>query len=181
MANRKYNPADFESVEFGKGYSEEGAPEGEENEFMSEDSQGIEQKYSEQELVSAKEELVQQLLLHPERLEISGFAQESIDGEGLENIQGVGIGYKLAGESQTNELTTIVYVAKKVSADMIADQALVPQEVGGVEVDVQEIGEIHAQLFNKSLPSTLRRLRRPLQDYGRRFGPLWLSPIKRLP
>jgi hypothetical protein len=151
MANGKYNPADFESVEFGKGYTEEGAPEGEENEFMSEDGQGTEQKYSEQELVSAKEELVQQFLLHPERLEISGFAQESVDGEGLENIQGVGIGYKLAGESQTNELTTIVYVARKVSANMIAGQALIPQEIGGVEVDVQEIGEINAQLFNKKV------------------------------
>ena len=56
MANRKYNAADFESVDFSKGYTSRELQRGEENTFVREDDL-TQPKYSTQELVLRQDDL----------------------------------------------------------------------------------------------------------------------------
>ena len=60
------------------------------------------------------------------------------------NAVAVGVGYKIAGETQTDEPAVIVSVKQKLPADQLTAQDLVPQTVGGVKTDVIETGEIVA-------------------------------------
>ena len=59
------------------------------------------------------------------------------------NVVGVGVGLRNRGGNLTNEVAIIVMVSKKrLRADLsIAD--LLPVEIEGVPVDVQEVGEIN--------------------------------------
>jgi hypothetical protein len=62
----------------------------------------------------------------------------------LPNVVGVGVGFKQKNGQPTDEIVLIVNVSeKKPQADLSA-QALVPSELDGVIVDVQEVGKISA-------------------------------------
>jgi len=62
----------------------------------------------------------------------------------LENVVGVGIGLRKKDGIYTDEVALVVMVKKKVLEIELAQADLIPQELEGVEVDVQEIGEVRA-------------------------------------
>jgi len=63
-----------------------------------------------------------------------------------ENVVACGLGYKIRGEEQTNELSLIVSVVQKVPAAELAPKDLVPKTVDGFPTDVVEAGFIRAYL-----------------------------------
>lgn len=71
---------------------------------------------------------------------------------GLENIMGVGVGFKQTADGYTGDLAVKVFVREKVPASRLAAEALVPQEVAGYATDVEAIGEIRAQVYNRRYP-----------------------------
>ena len=63
---------------------------------------------------------------------------------GKENVVALGIGYKIAGTTPTNELALIVSVIQKLPAAQLAADAMVPSTLGGTKTDVIETGKIVA-------------------------------------
>lgn len=61
---------------------------------------------------------------------------------GLQNVVGVGIGYKHAGEKSTGEPAFVVYVEKKLPPADLARSHMVPRKVNGLATDVVEIGVV---------------------------------------
>jgi hypothetical protein len=62
----------------------------------------------------------------------------------LENVVGVGIGLRKKDGIYTDEVALVVMVRKKMLEIELAQADLIPQELEGVKVDVQEIGEVRA-------------------------------------
>jgi hypothetical protein len=60
------------------------------------------------------------------------------------NVVGVALGHRFSGGVSTGEQALIVYVHRKVDARYLTSDALVPRELDGVPVDVQEAGLIRA-------------------------------------
>lgn len=60
------------------------------------------------------------------------------------NVVGVGIGFRQRGGQRTNELALIVMVREKLPQTQLTVDDLIPYEIEGVPVDVQEVGEIRA-------------------------------------
>jgi hypothetical protein len=60
------------------------------------------------------------------------------------NVVGVGVGYRQRGGKQTDQVGLIVMVEKKLPKSQLSAKDLVPQEIEGVPVDVQEVGKIRA-------------------------------------
>jgi len=60
------------------------------------------------------------------------------------NAVAVGVGYKIAGNVQTDEPAVIVSVKQKMATAQLAEADLVPKTVGDVKTDVIETGEIVA-------------------------------------
>jgi hypothetical protein len=60
------------------------------------------------------------------------------------NVVGLGIGYKEVGGQGSDELSLVVMVRKKEPPSQLDAADLVPSEIEGVPVDVQEVGEIVA-------------------------------------
>ena len=62
----------------------------------------------------------------------------------LPNVVAAGVGYKIAGNTPTDEPSVVVSVRKKVPLAQLAESQAVPKTVGGVKTDVIETGEIRA-------------------------------------
>lgn len=62
----------------------------------------------------------------------------------LANVVGVGVGLRQKSGEFTDEVALIVMVKKKVNEDELTPEDVVPQEIDGIVVDIQEVGEIHA-------------------------------------
>jgi hypothetical protein len=60
------------------------------------------------------------------------------------NVVGVGVGYKVRGGREAQELSVITLVERKISKDGLDPGALVPRQVNGVTTDVIEVGELRA-------------------------------------
>jgi len=60
------------------------------------------------------------------------------------NVVGAGIGRKTVGGQETNDLSVVVMVEKKVEKETLQPEELVPQEYGGIPTDVIETGKIEA-------------------------------------
>jgi hypothetical protein len=60
------------------------------------------------------------------------------------NVVGVGVGYRQRGGKQTDQVGLIVMVEKKLPKSQLSAEDLVPQEIEGVPVDVQEVGQVRA-------------------------------------
>jgi hypothetical protein len=60
------------------------------------------------------------------------------------NVIGVGVGLRSRGGVFTNEVAIIVMVSKKVVRTELPADEVLPTELDGVPVDVQEVGEISA-------------------------------------
>jgi hypothetical protein len=61
------------------------------------------------------------------------------------NVVGVGIGLRQQGSVRTGEVALVVMVSQKVPSDQLSPDDVIPEEIEGVPVDVQEVGEIKAQ------------------------------------
>ena len=61
------------------------------------------------------------------------------------NVIGVGIGYKRVGNQRTDQVAIVVLVTHKAPAGSLASPDLIPAEIKGFPVDVQEIGEVGIQ------------------------------------
>jgi hypothetical protein len=59
-------------------------------------------------------------------------------------VVGVGVGYKVRGGREAQELSVITLVERKISKDGLDPGALVPRSVNGVTTDVIEVGELRA-------------------------------------
>lgn len=60
------------------------------------------------------------------------------------NVVGVGVGFRQKQDKLTDEIVLIVNVSRKLPADQIAPEDIIPREIEGVPVDVCQIGEIRA-------------------------------------
>jgi hypothetical protein len=60
------------------------------------------------------------------------------------NVVGVGTGYKVRGKQKTDELCVVTLVRQKIAKEGLAAEALVPQSLDGVPVDVIEVGDLRA-------------------------------------
>lgn len=60
------------------------------------------------------------------------------------NVVAVGVGYRQRGGSPTREVCITVSVSKKQPLDELDPREVVPAEIEGVPVDVQETGEVRA-------------------------------------
>jgi hypothetical protein len=61
------------------------------------------------------------------------------------NVVGVGVGLRRRAGAQSREVAIVVLVRQKVPRSQLAAEDIVPAEIDGVPVDVQEVGEIGAQ------------------------------------
>lgn len=93
-------------------------------------------------LVMAHQQLEKEFLIDVADRAMS--AESGTGTHGFENIIGVGIGEKIAGDSSTGEPCVTVYVMAKASENQVERAALIPSEVNGVKTDVVAVGEICA-------------------------------------
>ena len=62
----------------------------------------------------------------------------------MSNVVAVGVGFKIAGGVQTNEVCVVVSVIKKLPPIQLPETSRVPKALGGVQTDVVETGKIFA-------------------------------------
>jgi hypothetical protein len=62
----------------------------------------------------------------------------------LNNVVATGVGYKIAGDTPTDEVSIVVSVAKKLPVAQLTAAALVPKAIDGMKTDVIETGPIVA-------------------------------------
>lgn len=60
------------------------------------------------------------------------------------NVVGVGVGFQVKGGQQTDTVALVVMVDQKVPESQLAANDLIPREIEGFPVDVQEVGEVRA-------------------------------------
>ena len=72
--------------------------------------------------------------------------KEAYQGELMakENVVGVGVGFCHKDGIRTDTVGLVVMVSKKMPRTQLEPQALIPELIDGVPVDVQEVGEIKA-------------------------------------
>ena len=63
------------------------------------------------------------------------------------NVVGIGVGMIQNGDEITNEVGLVVLVSQKVPLETLAEADIIPKEIDGVPVDVQETGVFSAGGF----------------------------------
>jgi len=63
---------------------------------------------------------------------------------GLPHVMGVAVGYTSRGGQREPEIGLVVMVDQKLPTAQLADEELVPRQLDGVRVDVQEMGAFAA-------------------------------------
>lgn len=61
------------------------------------------------------------------------------------NVVGVGIGFRQQQQTRTEDVVLVVMVEKKVPRSQLAPEDIIPSQIDGVPVDVQESGRIVPQ------------------------------------
>ncbi len=61
------------------------------------------------------------------------------------NVVGVGIGFRFQEGRRTDSFAIVVMVRRKLPVSQLAPEDVIPTEIDGVPVDVQETGEFEAQ------------------------------------
>jgi len=61
------------------------------------------------------------------------------------HVVGVGVGLRQRGGEYTDTVALIVMVDSKLPTDELDPDDVIPSEIEGVPVDVQEVGQIRAQ------------------------------------
>jgi hypothetical protein len=60
------------------------------------------------------------------------------------NVVGVGVGVRRAGGQPTDDIAVVVMVSRKLPIAQLDPEDVVPSQIDGVPLDVQETGEISA-------------------------------------
>lgn len=60
------------------------------------------------------------------------------------NVVGVGVGYRQKAGKRTDLVALVVMVERKLPRSALAPEDILPDEIEGVPVDVQEVGQIKA-------------------------------------
>ncbi|MBN2044152.1 MAG: hypothetical protein JW757_03950 [Anaerolineales bacterium] len=60
------------------------------------------------------------------------------------NVVGTGIGYARHGHRSTQQLCLVVMVSQKLPRELLDAEDIIPPELDGISVDVQEVGELRA-------------------------------------
>ncbi len=60
----------------------------------------------------------------------------------LENVVGVGVGYKEVAHRSTPKKAILVLVEKKIPSSFLAKDQIIPERIGSIETDVVEIGPV---------------------------------------
>ena len=63
----------------------------------------------------------------------------------LPNVVGVGIGLKSPEDENDDQICIKVYVEKKLPKDILQQNEMIPSELDGIQIDVEEIGRVKAQ------------------------------------
>ena len=87
-----------------------------------------------------------------------GLAVEGIQSGVNENVQGVGIGYKIVHSIPTQEKGVQVYVNRKVHERLLKPEERIPDEIEGVPTDVVETGTF---AIGRKFPPIYQRRVRP--------------------
>jgi len=95
-------------------------------------------------LMAARDE-IESRLMKPAGVEAAAVSADEPYDPG--NCVGVGIGEKTENGHPTGRLAVKVLVKEKKAENQVSSEALVPQTVGGVPTDVEESGEIYANMF----------------------------------
>jgi len=61
------------------------------------------------------------------------------------NVVGVGVGLRSQGGDFGEQVAIVVMVTRKVPRKQLAPEDILPGEIDGIPVDVQEVGEIRTQ------------------------------------
>ena len=61
------------------------------------------------------------------------------------NVIGVGVGFRIKGGKHTEHIGIVVMVSHKLPARQLQASELIPPEIEGIPIDVQERGEIYVQ------------------------------------
>lgn len=61
---------------------------------------------------------------------------------GKANVVGVGVGLRQRRGKPTGKVAVVVLVQRKVARTRLAPEDVLPREIDGIPVDVQEVGEI---------------------------------------
>jgi hypothetical protein len=62
----------------------------------------------------------------------------------MNNVVGVGVGYKVQGGSQSDDVAIVVMVSRKLPLPALAPESVLPKNIEGVNIDVIEVGQIRA-------------------------------------
>jgi len=62
----------------------------------------------------------------------------------IPNVVGVGIGYRQTGGQSTGTIALVVMVSEKLPQTRLDPKDIIPHEIDGVTVDVQEVGALRA-------------------------------------
>jgi hypothetical protein len=62
------------------------------------------------------------------------------------NVVGVGVGFCQTGGESTGQVGLVVMVNRKLPAVLLDPGDVLPREIDGVPVDVQQVGEVRAQM-----------------------------------
>ena len=116
-----------------------------EAEMTAESLGGLSDSRDEVESLLAARAEAEALLMGPPGAQAASFSDD--EPYDPANVVGVGIGEKMEGGVRTGRLAVIVLVKEKKLEGAVSSQALVPQTIGGVITDVEETGEISAQMF----------------------------------
>src|SRR5215216_60954 len=71
----------------------------------------------------------------------------------LPNTVGLGVGVKLVGGEPTGEPALMVSVTQKLPREMLAEDDLIPGELGGMQTDVLEVGYVSPDLTQRFRPA----------------------------
>lgn len=108
-----------------------------------------------QDWFAAQEELEQQLGIAESFT--ASLAEEAADyTTSAERTVGTAIGFLTQGDTVTPEVVLKVYVTEKTAGTRAGRYEAVPEEIGGLQVVIEEIGEIVPQLYNRRYSRPVR-------------------------
>ncbi len=96
-------------------------------------------------LLAARDELERRLMAPAGARSVAGLSDD--EPYTRNNVVGVGIGEKVINGAPTGQLAVKVLVKEKRHESRVSSEALVPQTLGGVAIDVEQTGEIYASMF----------------------------------
>jgi len=63
----------------------------------------------------------------------------------MPNVVGCGVGYRQVAGKRTDTMAIVVMVREKKPGVQLAPEDVLPTEIEGIPVDVQEVGELRAE------------------------------------